>query len=112
MTLDIAMGGSTNTILHLLAMASYEGEDAASPWSDIDRLSAQGTGHCIKAVALNYRGLFTWKMCTGPEASMRIMGELDRAWSSASTDQRPTVHSENLRRKPLKSGTCDALAVP
>ena len=37
MTLDIAMGGSTNTVLHLLA-AAYEGEMPFT-MQDIDRLS-------------------------------------------------------------------------
>ena len=37
MTLDIAMGGSTNTVLHLLA-AAHEGE-VAFTMADIDRLS-------------------------------------------------------------------------
>src|SRR5690625_1795794 len=40
MTLDIAMGGSTNTILHLLA-AAQEGE-VDFDLTDIDRLSRQG----------------------------------------------------------------------
>jgi dihydroxy-acid dehydratase len=37
MTLDIAMGGSTNTVLHLLAIA-HEGE-VDFTMADIDRLS-------------------------------------------------------------------------
>ncbi|MFP3615725.1 dihydroxy-acid dehydratase, partial [Paraburkholderia sp. SIMBA_050] len=37
MTLDIAMGGSTNTILHLLAIAQEAGIDFTM--KDIDRLS-------------------------------------------------------------------------
>lgn len=39
MTLDIAMGGSTNTVLHLLAMAREAGVDFTM--ADIDRLSRQ-----------------------------------------------------------------------
>ncbi len=37
MTLDIAMGGSTNTVLHLLAIASEAGVDFSM--KDIDRIS-------------------------------------------------------------------------
>ena len=37
MTMDIAMGGSTNTILHLLAVANEAGVDFKM--ADIDRLS-------------------------------------------------------------------------
>ena len=39
MTLDIAMGGSTNTVLHLLAVAQEAGADFTM--ADIDRLSRQ-----------------------------------------------------------------------
>ena len=47
MTLDIAMGGSTNTVLHLLAMAREAGVDFTM--KDIDRLSRQVP--CICKVA-------------------------------------------------------------
>ncbi|MBI2502111.1 MAG: dihydroxy-acid dehydratase, partial [Candidatus Latescibacteria bacterium] len=47
MTLDIAMGGSTNTVLHLLAMACEAGVDFTM--KDIDRLSRQVP--CICKVA-------------------------------------------------------------
>jgi dihydroxy-acid dehydratase len=51
MTLDIAMGGSTNTVLHLLA-AAYEGEIAFT-MQDIDRLSRRVPVLC--KVAPRYR---------------------------------------------------------
>jgi len=47
MTLDIAMGGSTNTVLHLLAIAQEAGVDFTM--ADIDRLSRQVP--CICKVA-------------------------------------------------------------
>ncbi|MEE2658762.1 MAG: dihydroxy-acid dehydratase [Candidatus Latescibacterota bacterium] len=47
MTLDIAMGGSTNTVLHLLAMAQEAGVDFTM--TDIDRLSRKVP--CICKVA-------------------------------------------------------------
>ena len=40
MTLDIAMGGSTNTVLHLLAIANEAG--ANFTMKDIDMLSRKG----------------------------------------------------------------------
>ena len=49
MTLDIAMGGSTNTVLHLLAIASEAGVDFTM--SDIDALSRKVP--CICKVAPN-----------------------------------------------------------
>ncbi len=49
MTLDIAMGGSTNTVLHLLAMAREAG--VAFTMADIDRLSRQVPCLCKVAPA-------------------------------------------------------------
>lgn len=49
MTLDIAMGGSTNTVLHLLAVANEAGVDFRM--EDIDRLSRQTP--CLCKVAPN-----------------------------------------------------------
>ena len=49
MTLDIAMGGSTNTVLHLLAMAQEAGVDFTM--ADIDRLSKQVPCVCKVAPA-------------------------------------------------------------
>ena len=59
MTLDIAMGGSTNTVLHLLA-AAHEGE-VDFTMSDIDRLSRR------VPVFAKWRlrsPMCTWKTCT------------------------------------------------
>src|SRR6195952_4504310 len=74
MTLDIAMGGSTNTVLHLLA-AAHEGE-VPFTMADIDRLArrgaALGQGRPAKAdVHMEdlHRG----------GGVMAILGELDRA---------------------------------
>jgi dihydroxy-acid dehydratase len=52
MTLDIAMGGSTNTVLHILAIA----EEAHVPFtmSDIDRLSRKVPNVCKVAPSSNY----------------------------------------------------------
>lgn len=59
MALDIAMGGSTNTVLHLLA-AAQEGE-VNFDMSDIDRMS-RIVPHLCK-VAPSTRNT-TWKTCT------------------------------------------------
>lgn len=50
MTLDIAMGGSTNTILHLLAIAQEAGVDFTM--EDIDKLSRRTP--CLSKVAPNH----------------------------------------------------------
>jgi dihydroxy-acid dehydratase len=64
MTLDIAMGGSTNTVLHLLA-ASHEGE-VDFTMDDIDRLSRKVP--CCARWRPRLR-TSTWKTCTAPAAS-------------------------------------------
>ena len=51
MTLDIAMGGSTNTVLHLLAAANEAGVDFTM--DDIDRLSRKVPVLCKVAPAKN-----------------------------------------------------------
>src|SRR3954451_23144178 len=73
MTLDIAMGGSTNTVLHILAIAHEAG--VRFTMADIDRLSRQVPNICKVAPSSQYHvedvhragGIFT------------ILGELDRA---------------------------------
>ncbi|MCP5082663.1 MAG: dihydroxy-acid dehydratase [Alphaproteobacteria bacterium] len=87
MTLDIAMGGSTNTILHLLAMAR-EGE-VPFTMDDIDRLS-RGVPHLSKLSPST--SLYHMEDVHRAGGIMRIMGELDRL--GLIHDQRPTVHSK------------------
>jgi dihydroxy-acid dehydratase len=73
MTLDIAMGGSTNTVLHLLAVAQAAGVDFTM--RDIDLLSRKAPNLCKVAPSSSYHvedvnragGIFG------------ILGELDRA---------------------------------
>jgi dihydroxy-acid dehydratase len=72
MALDVAMGGSTNTVLHLLAIAQEAG--VAFTMADIDRLSRKVPNICKVAPSSAYHvedvhragGVFT------------ILGELDR----------------------------------
>ncbi|MCL2293803.1 MAG: dihydroxy-acid dehydratase [Spirochaetes bacterium] len=72
MTLDIAMGGSTNTILHLLAIAQEAKVDFTM--NDIDKLSRKVP--CISKVAPNSH--FHIEDVNRAGGVMRIMGELAR----------------------------------
>jgi len=74
MTLDIAMGGSTNTVLHLLA-AAYEAE-VDFTMADIDRLSRRVPVLCKVAPSIPDVHLEDIHRAGG---IMAILGELDRA---------------------------------
>ncbi|MEK5771029.1 dihydroxy-acid dehydratase [Acinetobacter variabilis] len=74
MTLDIAMGGSTNTVLHLLAAANEAGVDFTM--DDIDRLSRKVPVLCKVAPAKNDVHMEDVHRAGG---IMSILGELDRA---------------------------------
>ncbi len=74
MSLDIAMGGSTNTILHLLAAAQEAELDFSM--ADIDRLSRQVPQLC--KVAPN-TPLYHMEDVHRAGGIMGILGELDRA---------------------------------
>jgi len=89
MSLDIAMGGSTNTILHLLAMAQ-EGE-VPFTMKDIDRLSRRVPQLCKVAPNTPEYHVEDVHRAGG---IMAILAELDRAGKLHS--QLPTVHSKSL----------------
>ncbi|ABD89844.1 dihydroxy-acid dehydratase [Rhodopseudomonas palustris] len=89
MTLDIAMGGSTNTVLHLLA-AAYEGEIPFT-MQDIDRLSRRVPVLCKVAPAVADVHVEDVHRAGGV---MGILGELDRA--RLINAELPTVHSTSL----------------
>jgi len=74
MTLDIAMGGSTNTVLHLLA-AAHEGEIDFT-MTDIDRLSRRVPVLCKVAPSVPDVHVEDVHRAGGV---MGILGELDRA---------------------------------
>lgn len=74
MALDIAMGGSTNTVLHLLA-AAQEGEVDFTV-ADIDRLSRKVPNLCKVAPATNKYHIQDVHRAGGVYG---ILGELDRA---------------------------------
>ena len=90
MTLDIAMGGSTNTVLHLLA-AAHEGEVAFS-MRDIDRLSRHVPVLCKVAPSVADVHVEDVHAAGGV---MAILGELDRAGLIDTSV--PTIHSETLQ---------------
>jgi dihydroxy-acid dehydratase len=74
MTLDIAMGGSTNTVLHLLAAANEAEVDFTM--ADIDRLSRRVPNLCKVAPSVADVHLEDIHRAGG---IMGILGELDRA---------------------------------
>ncbi|MDP0269340.1 dihydroxy-acid dehydratase [Glaesserella parasuis] len=74
MSLDIAMGGSTNTVLHLLATAQEAEVDFTM--ADIDRLSRQVP--CLSKVAPNTQK-YHMEDVHRAGGIMAILGELDRA---------------------------------
>ncbi|WP_164963572.1 dihydroxy-acid dehydratase [Rubrivivax sp. JA1026] len=90
MTLDIAMGGSTNTILHLLAIAQEAGIEFTM--ADIDRLSRSVPQLCKVAPNTNKYHIEDVHRAGG---IMAILGELDRA-GKLHTDV-PTVHAPTLK---------------
>ncbi|MGA0604639.1 dihydroxy-acid dehydratase [Phenylobacterium sp. VNQ135] len=89
MSLDIAMGGSTNTVLHLLAAAAEGG--VPFTMEDIDRLSRRVPCLCKVAPAKNDVHMEDVHRAGG---IMAILGELDRA-GLLQTDV-PTVHTPSL----------------
>ena len=89
MTLDIAMGGSTNTVLHLLA-AAHEGE-VNFTMEDIDKLSRKVPVLCKVAPALQTVHMEDVHRAGG---IMGILGELDRA--GLIDTSLSTVHSATM----------------
>jgi dihydroxy-acid dehydratase len=89
MALDIAMGGSTNTVLHILAAAHEGGIDFTM--ADIDALSRKVPNICKVAPATDKYHVEDVHRAGGIPA---ILGELDRAGLIDTTA--PTVHSPSL----------------
>jgi dihydroxy-acid dehydratase len=73
MALDVAMGGSTNTVLHLLAIAREANVNFTM--ADIDRISRNVP--CLSKVAPNSK-IFHMEDVHRAGGIMRILGELDR----------------------------------
>jgi dihydroxy-acid dehydratase len=89
MSLDIAMGGSTNTVLHLLA-AAHEGQ-VPFTMADIDRLSRRVP--CLAKVAPAKADVHMEDVHRAG-GIMAILGELERG-GLIRTDL-PTVHSRTM----------------
>ncbi len=90
MSLDIAMGGSTNTILHLLAAANEAEIDFKM--ADIDRLSRRVP--CLSKVAPATQK-YHMEDVHRAGGVMALLAELDRA-GLLKTDI-PTIHSPSMR---------------
>jgi len=91
MSLDIAMGGSTNTILHLLA-AAQEGEIPFT-MDDIDRLSRKVPQLCKVAPSTDKYHMEDVHRAGGV---MGILAELNRA--GLLHNEVPTVHSNSFQQ--------------
>ena len=88
-SLDVAMGGSTNTVLHLLAAAHEAGIDFTM--KDIDRISRRVPCLCKVAPAVADVHIEDVHRAGG---IMGILGELDRA--GLLHRDVPTVHSKTM----------------
>ena len=109
MTLDISMGGSTNTVLHLLA-AAMEGE-VPFTMLDIDRLSRRVPVLCKVAPSVADVHVEDVHAAGG---IMAILGELDRAGlldTSVSTVHAETM-SEALKRYDVMQTADDSIRRP
>jgi dihydroxy-acid dehydratase len=89
-TVDIAMGGSTNTILHLLAAAEEAGVNFTM--ADIDRLSRRIP--CLCKVAPNIADVHMEDVHRAG-GIMAILGQLDRG--GLIHNDLPTVHSTTMK---------------
>jgi dihydroxy-acid dehydratase len=89
MTLDISMGGSTNTVLHLLA-AAQEGQ-VPFTMADIDRLSRKVPNLCKVAPSSQIYHLEDVHRAGG---IMAILGQLERL--GLIHGETPTVHADTL----------------
>jgi len=89
MRLDIAMGGSTNTVLHLLAVAHEAGVDFNM--QDINRLSQVTPNLCKVAPSVQHYHMEDVHRAGGV---FGILAELDRG--GMLNRQARTVHSENM----------------
>lgn len=89
MALDVAMGGSTNTVLHLLAIAKEAGVNFTM--ADMDRISRQVP--CLVKVAPNSK-IYHMEDVHRAGGIMRILGELERG-GLINVDV-PTVHASTM----------------
>jgi len=100
MSLDIAMGGSTNTVLHLLAAAQEGGVNFTM--TDIDRLSRSVPNLCKVAPSSQ---LYHMEDVHRAGGVIGILAELDRA--GLLHRDLPTVHSPTMGDAIGRWGVCD-----
>lgn len=107
MTLDIAMGGSTNTILHLLAVANEGGVDFKMV--DIDKLSRNVP--CLCKLAPN-TAKFSIQECNRAGGILGILGELSKGGLLNTNLKRVNGHTlaEDLKLYSITGSTVEAEA--
>ncbi|MCD8317844.1 MAG: dihydroxy-acid dehydratase [Paraprevotella sp.] len=107
MTLDIAMGGSSNTVLHLLAVANEAGVDFKM--SDIDALSRKVP--CLCKLAPNTQK-YSIQECNRAGGILNILGELDKAGLLDTSCRRVNGRTlaEDIAKYNILSETVDAEA--
>lgn len=107
MSLDIAMGGSTNTVLHLLAVAQEAGADFTM--TDIDELSRRVP--CLCKLAPNTKK-YSVQECGRAGGILGIMNELAKGGLIDGNVNRVDRHTlgEQMKRYDITNGTPDAEA--
>jgi dihydroxy-acid dehydratase len=104
MTLDIAMGGSTNTVLHLLAVAQEAGADFRM--ADIDALSRKVP--CLCKLAPNTQK-YSVQECGRAGGILGILGELAKGGLLDTTAKRVngTTLGEDIARYSITGDSID-----
>ena len=107
MSLDIAMGGSTNTVLHLLAVAQEAGADFTM--TDIDELSRRVP--CLCKLAPNTQK-YSVQECGRAGGILGIMNELAKGGLIDGNVNRVDRYTlgEQMKRYDITNGTPDAEA--
>lgn len=108
MTLDIAMGGSSNTVLHLLAVANEAGVDFKM--SDIDALSRKVP--CLCKLSPN-TAKYSIQECNRAGGILNILAELNRAGLLDTSCHRVngTILAEDIAKYDVTGPTVDAEAM-
>lgn len=107
MTLDIAMGGSTNTVLHLLAVANEAGVDFKM--KDIDQLSRHVP--CLCKLSPNTQK-YSVQECNRAGGVLGILGELSKGGLLDLTAQRVngSTLGEDIQKYNITADSIDAEA--
>ena len=95
MVLDMAMGGSTNTVLHILAIAHEAG--VSFTMKDIDALSRRTPNICKVAPSAGDNGrIYHVEDCHAAGGTMTILGELVRGKAGLLKEKCVTVTGKTL----------------